>query len=102
MTASDCYHLALMLYKQNDEVSYNSYTAEWFEAALEKLNNETDENVFTATDIMKYLVKTYHRLRISIGWLLIYFVNLLCPRILVFSNISALLLETIARRKTRK
>ncbi|XP_026315823.1 prolyl 4-hydroxylase subunit alpha-2-like [Hyposmocoma kahamanoa] len=60
MTAIDCYNLALMLYKyESTYYNYKSYAAEWFEVALEKLN-EQDENPFTATEIMMYIVKSYY------------------------------------------
>ncbi|XP_026315301.1 prolyl 4-hydroxylase subunit alpha-2-like isoform X2 [Hyposmocoma kahamanoa] len=60
MTASDCYNLALMLYKQ-EHPDYNLHAAEWFEVALEKLNIEQYENTFTATEVMTYIIKSYHR-----------------------------------------
>lgn len=69
MTASDCFNLALALYKQKAQ-DYNSQAAEWFEAALEKLNSDHKENTFTAIEVMTYIVKSYHRSNINLGWLL--------------------------------
>lgn len=70
MTASDCYYLGLMLYN-HDSSYFKSYAAEWFEAALERLNNEQGENPFTATEIMTYIVKSYFASHSSLGWLLL-------------------------------
>ncbi|XP_026315821.1 prolyl 4-hydroxylase subunit alpha-2-like [Hyposmocoma kahamanoa] len=65
MTANDCYELALILYKQEDP-NISRQAAEWFEAALEKLNNEQNENTFTAIEVMTYIVKSYHRSNINL------------------------------------
>lgn len=70
MTANDCYELALILYKQEDP-NINRQAAEWFEAALEKFNNEQNENTFTAIEVMTYIVKSYHQSNINLGWLLL-------------------------------
>lgn len=77
MTASDCYNLTLTLYKQEGRNNYNSHAAEWFEAALEKLDNEQSENTFTAIDVMKNIVKSHHRSNISLGWLLVKDMNII-------------------------
>ncbi|XP_026315302.1 prolyl 4-hydroxylase subunit alpha-1-like [Hyposmocoma kahamanoa] len=65
MTANDCYNLALILYKQEGPHNFNSHAAEWFEVALEKLNNDQNEIAFTATEVMMYIVKSYHRSNIN-------------------------------------
>lgn len=67
MTASDCYNLALMLYKQDSLSNLYSHAAEWFETALEKLNNEQDENTFTSIEVMTYIVKSHHHSNFSTG-----------------------------------
>lgn len=68
MTASDCYNLALMLYKKE---GLYTRAAEWFKAALGKLNNEQNENTLTIADVMSYIVKSYHHSNIYLGWLLL-------------------------------
>lgn len=70
MTASDCYNLALMLYKQEGP-NYKSHAAQWFEVTLEKVNSEQIENTFTATEVMRYIIKSYHRSNVYSGWLML-------------------------------
>ncbi|XP_026315822.1 prolyl 4-hydroxylase subunit alpha-2-like [Hyposmocoma kahamanoa] len=51
MSGSDCYSLALMLYKQEGPYNYSSYAAKWFEAARERL----DETPFSAPNMITYM-----------------------------------------------
>lgn len=56
-----------MLYKQENP-EYNLHAAEWFEVALEKLNNDQNETTFTAIEVMTYIIKSYHHSNIYSGW----------------------------------
>ncbi|XP_026315299.1 prolyl 4-hydroxylase subunit alpha-2-like isoform X2 [Hyposmocoma kahamanoa] len=57
MTASDCFNLALKLYKHEDY----QIAVHWFIEALEKFSNEDRVvNPFSAADIMSHIAKCYH------------------------------------------
>lgn len=56
MSASDCYNLALMLYKQEGPFNYNSYAAQWFDAACERLDVLLmDETPFSAPKLITFI-----------------------------------------------
>lgn len=62
MTASDCYELGRVLYKESDFVNARA----WMLEALRKYEEEKQSYPFTDVDILEYISFTYYLLGKSI------------------------------------